>query len=610
MPRLEDLVLIGDLRTAALIDTSGTVQWYCPQRFDAPAVFAALLGTGEHGSWRLGPASDNGAAVPATHRRYRGESLMLESTWITPDGTVQVTDFMPPWNESDAPARLVRIVDVISGRVTVRSRLKARFGYGRTAPTVQSVDGRMRLAADGEGLWLDVDAPLVPGATTRLRGGGLCHDLPLSEGDQACFTLSWQPRNQPAPPTAPGPLIALEDTLAFWQQWAAQCTYQGPHREAVLRALVLIKALTYAPTGAIVAAPTTSLPEEIGGSRNWDYRYSWLRDSAITAATLLRTGYRHETEQWMQWLLRAVADDPENLQIMYGVAGERQLPEAELDWLPGYEGSRPVRIGNGAATQLQHDVYGEVIDTLHHGRAAGLHPAPVAALQIKLVEKLEKTWREPDEGIWEMRGPRRHFVHSKIMAWAAVDRTVQMIEDGCLDGPVERWRALREEIHQEVCEQGYDAERNTFTQSYGSQELDAALLLIPRVGFLPADDQRVLGTIDAIQRELSTADGFVLRYRTAGTAAGLDGLAGDEGAFLPCSFWLADALAMTGRTDEAHALFARLLALRNDLGLLAEEWDTGARRQVGNTPQAWSLLTIVDTALTLNEGALATEAAS
>ncbi|MFD7663488.1 glycoside hydrolase family 15 protein [Streptomyces sp. NPDC059788] len=610
MPRLEELALIGDLRTAALIDTSGTVQWYCPQRFDSPAVFAALLGTDDHGSWQLGPATGiDTAPPPATHRRYHDQSLVLETTWVTPDGTLQITDVMPPWDGHEAPTRLVRIVHVISGRVTVRSRLSPRFDYGSSIPTVRTLDGRTQLVAGPDALWLDLDAPAVPDAFARLHDGVLCHDLPLSEGDQACFTLTWRPSHLPAPPE-PEPLAALKDTETFWQRWAAQCTYRGSYRDAVGRALILLKALTYAPTGAIVAAPTTSLPEEIGGARNWDYRFGWLRDSAITVSTLLRTGYRHEAEAWMQWLLRAVAGDPEHLQIMYGIAGERRLPETELDWLPGYEGSRPVRIGNGAATQRQLDVYGEVIDTLHHGQAAGLQLAPTAGLQLQLVKKLEQTWQQPDEGIWEVRGPRRHFVHSKVMAWVAVDRTVRMIEDGYLDSPVEHWRALRETIHREVCERGYDAERNTFTQSYGSPELDASLLLIPRMGFLPADDKRVVGTIEAIQRELSTPDGFLLRYRTTGAAAGVDGLAGDEGAFLPCSFWLVDALAMIGRIDEAHELFARLLALRNDLGLLAEEWDGTAQRQVGNVPQAWSLLALVDAAITLDAAALATGATS
>ncbi|MFJ5850530.1 glycoside hydrolase family 15 protein, partial [Streptomyces sp. NPDC092903] len=395
----------------------------------------------------------------------------------------------------------------------------------------------------------------------------------------------------------------LEATADFWREWVEQCTYHGPYREAVVRSLITLKALTYAPTGGIVAAPTTSLPEDIGGSRNWDYRYTWLRDAAITLSSLLRTGYREEARAWREWLLRAVAGDPENLQIMYGIAGERELGEAELEWLPGYEESGPVRVGNGAAGQLQLDVYGEVIDLLHTAHEAGLdHSDANTGLWLRLVEYLEQHWQEPDEGIWEVRGPRRHFVHSKVMAWVAADRTIKLVrsEHLPLDREVlERWRDLRDTIHRDVCERGYDKERNTFTQSYGSKELDASLLLIPQMGFLPPDDKRVIGTIEAIQRELSTKDGFVLRYPTTGGDAGVDGLEGDEGAFLACSFWLADDLAMIGRVDEARQLFERLLSLRNDLGLLAEEWDSRLQRQVGNFPQAFSHVPLIDTALRL-----------
>ncbi|MFB8243429.1 glycoside hydrolase family 15 protein, partial [Kitasatospora purpeofusca] len=391
----------------------------------------------------------------------------------------------------------------------------------------------------------------------------------------------------------------------FWHEWVGQCTYQGPYREAVVRSLITLKGLTYAPTGGIVAAPTTSLPEDIGGERNWDYRYTWLRDAAITLSSLLRTGYRDEAKAWREWLLRAVAGDPENLQIMYGIAGERELTESALDWLPGYEGSQPVRVGNGAAGQLQLDVYGEVVEALHLAHMTGLVRNDHAHhLQLRLIEYLEDHWTEPDEGIWEVRGPRRHFVHSKVMAWVAVDRTIKLLEqtpeDAPAGGQLERWRELRDTIHRDVCDKGYDPGRNTFTQYYGGKELDASLLLIPQVGFLPPDDKRVIGTIEAIQRELSTEDGFVLRYPTHDESGNnVDGLSGHEGAFLACSFWLADDLAMIGRVQEARELFDRLLSLRNDLGLLAEEWDPRLKRQVGNFPQAFSHVPLIDTALRL-----------
>ncbi|WP_369213156.1 glycoside hydrolase family 15 protein, partial [Streptomyces flavofungini] len=403
------------------------------------------------------------------------------------------------------------------------------------------------------------------------------------------------------PPERTDAGAALGTTEEFWREWVAQCTYDGPYREAVIRSLITLKALTYAPTGGIVAAPTTSLPEDIGGVRNWDYRYTWLRDAAITLSSLLRTGYREEARDWRDWLLRAVAGDPENLQIMYGIAGERELTETLLPWLPGYEDSTPVRVGNGAADQLQLDVYGEAVETLHLAQLSGLAQNDHAdLLQLRLIGHLEQHWREPDEGIWEIRGPRRHFVHSKVMAWVAVDRTIELLETTALDGPLERWRALRDAIHEDVCARGYDPDRNTFTQSYGSAELDASLLLIPQVGFLPPDDKRVIGTIEAIQRELLTPDGFVLRYPTSGGDAGVDGLPGDEGAFLACSFWLADDLALIGRVDEARELFEKLLAIRNDVGLLAEEWDPRRKRQVGNFPQAFSHVPLIDSALRLS----------
>ncbi|SBV06066.1 Glucoamylase (glucan-1,4-alpha-glucosidase), GH15 family [Streptomyces sp. Ncost-T6T-1] len=589
--RIEDYALIGDMQTAALVCRDGTADWLCLPRFDSHAVFAGLLGTEEHGFWRLGPARAEGTEpASADRRRYRGDSLILESEWDTPRGTVRVTDFMPP---RDSAPQLIRIVEGVSGRVPMRSELRMRFSYGRVTPWVHKVDNRTVAVAGPDSVWLDTEAETYGQNLTTYS------DFTVGPGDRVAFTISWQPSHH-EPPALPEPENALEGTENFWREWVEQCTYHGPYREAVVRSLITLKALTYAPTGGIVAAPTTSLPEEIGGVRNWDYRYTWLRDAAITLSSLLRTGYREEARAWREWLLRAVAGDPENLQIMYGIAGERELGEAELDWLPGYENSTPVRVGNGAANQLQLDVYGEVTEALHLAHMTGLTRNDYAmGLQLKLIEYLEKHWEEPDEGIWEVRGPRRHFVHSKVMAWVAVDRTIKLVESGDVEGPLERWYELRDDIHRDVCERGYDKERNTFTQSYGSKELDASLLLIPQMGFLPPDDKRVIGTIEAIQRELSTEDGFILRYPTEGEDAGVDGLEGDEGAFLACSFWMADDLAMIGRVDEARQLFEKLLSLRNDLGLLAEEWDSNLQRQVGNFPQAFSHVPLIDTALRL-----------
>ncbi|MBO1414056.1 glycoside hydrolase family 15 protein [Streptomyces sp. FH025] len=593
--RIEDYALIGDMQTAALVSRDGAVDWLCLPRFDSPAVFAGLLGTDEHGFWRIGPEAD--AAGPSDRRRYRGDSLVLEQEWDTDGGTVRLVDFMPPRALSDrhgAAPQLIRVVEGVAGTVRMRSALRMRFSYGRVVPWVHKVTeggGSRTVAVAGpDSVWLDGETETYGQDLTTYA------DFTVRAGERIAFALTWQASHLPAP-ERPDAEQALAATEEFWRDWVAQCTYQGPYREAVVRSLITLKALTYAPTGGIVAAPTTSLPEDIGGVRNWDYRYTWLRDATITLSSLLRTGYREEARAWREWLLRAVAGDPENLQIMYGIAGERELAESELDWLPGYEGSQPVRVGNGAAGQLQLDVYGEVVEALHLAHLTGLARNDHAhLLQLRLISWLEQHWREPDEGIWEVRGPRRHFVHSKVMAWVAVDRTVKLLEQTDCEGPVERWRELREEIHADVCAHGYDPERNTFTQYYGSRELDASLLLIPQVGFLPPDDKRVIGTVEAIQRELSTEDGFVLRYPTSG---GVDGLPGDEGAFLACSFWLADALALIGRVGEARELFGKLLAIRNDLGLLAEEWDPRLKRQVGNFPQAFSHVPLIDTALRL-----------
>ncbi|GGV37350.1 glucoamylase [Kitasatospora herbaricolor] len=632
--RIEDYALIGDMQTAALVSRDGAVDWLCLPRFDSPAVFAGLLGTDEHGFWRIGPAEAVAApaapstpaprnpftetgelrippptaaapALPADRRRYRGDSLILEQEWDSQGGKVRVIDFMPPRPLAgrDSVPQMIRIVEGLEGKVRMRSALRMRFSYGRVVPWVHRVEqadgGHRTVAVAGpDSVWLDGEAETYGRDLTTYA------DFTVRAGERIAFALTWQASHldAPSPPDAEEMLAATED---FWRDWAGQCTYQGPYREAVVRSLITLKGLTYAPTGGIVAAPTTSLPEDIGGERNWDYRYTWLRDAAITLSSLLRTGYRDEARAWREWLLRAVAGDPENLQIMYGIAGERELTESSLDWLPGYEGSLPVRVGNGAAGQLQLDVYGEVVEALHLAHMTGLTRNDHAHhLQLKLISYLEEHWTEPDEGIWEVRGPRRHFVHSKVMAWVAVDRTIKLLEqapaDAPDDGSLERWRELRETIHRDVCEKGYDPERNTFTQYYGGRELDASLLLIPQVGFLPADDKRVIGTIEAIQRELSTEDGFVLRYPTHdGEGNNVDGLSGHEGAFLACSFWLADDLAMIGRVTEARELFDKLLSLRNDIGLLAEEWDPRLKRQVGNFPQAFSHVPLIDTALRL-----------
>ncbi|MFG3056308.1 glycoside hydrolase family 15 protein [Kitasatospora sp. NPDC048239] len=641
--RIEDYALIGDMQTAALVSRDGAVDWLCLPRFDSPAVFAGLLGTDEHGFWRIGPAemvatdlpapaapaqaeaaaaaarvrlADTGdlrvppptaaaPAVPADRRRYRGDSLVLEQEWDTAGGSVRVIDFMPPRPLAgrDSVPQMIRIVEGVSGTVRMRSALRMRFSYGRIVPWVHRVEqadgGHRTVAVAGpDSVWLDGEAETYGRNLTTYA------DFTVTAGERIAFALTWQASHLEAP-TAPDAEEMLDATTDFWHEWAGQCTYQGPYREAVIRSLITLKGLTYAPTGGIVAAPTTSLPEDIGGERNWDYRYTWLRDAAITLSSLLRTGYRDEAKAWREWLLRAVAGDPENLQIMYGIAGERELTESSLDWLPGYEGSQPVRVGNGAAGQLQLDVYGEVVEALHLAHMTGLVRNDHAHhLQLRLIEYLEDHWTEPDEGIWEVRGPRRHFVHSKVMAWVAVDRTIKLLEqspeDAPSDGHLERWRELRETIHRDVCDKGYDPERNTFTQYYGGRELDASLLLIPQVGFLPPDDKRVIGTIEAIQRELSTEDGFVLRYPTHDESGNnVDGLSGHEGAFLACSFWLADDLAMIGRVQEARELFDKLLSLRNDIGLLAEEWDPREKRQVGNFPQAFSHVPLIDTALRL-----------
>ncbi|GAA3981810.1 glycoside hydrolase family 15 protein [Thermobifida alba] len=583
---IEDYAMIGDMQTAALVGRDGSVDWMCLPHFDSPACFAALLGDEQNGNWWIRPAVGE---PRATRRRYRHETLILESEWDTPTGTVRLIDFMPP---RGGHPHLVRIVEGVSGTVPMRTAIRLRFDYGNVVPWIHRIDSEVVAVAGPDSVWLSGPVPL--------EGHNFMHDadFTVTAGQRIPFVMAWHPSHVQESDHLDAEK-ALAQTERFWRDWVSQCTYQGRYRDAVVRSLITLKALTYRPTGGIVAAPTTSLPEDIGGVRNWDYRYCWLRDATITLEALIRSGYTDEAHAWREWLVRAVAGEPQHIQIMYGVRGERRLTEWEADWLPGYEDSRPVRIGNAAVGQYQLDVYGEVMEVLYlaqkSGMSAGEH---VWGLQRSLVNYLEWCWSEPDEGLWEVRGPRQHFVHSKVMAWVAADRAVRMIEEYGKEGPLERWKALRDTIHAEVCEYGYDAERNTFTQYYGSRELDAALLLIPEVGFLPYDDPRVIGTIEAIREDLMV-DGFVLRYRT-GLEDAADKLPGDEGAFLACSFWLANALLSIGREKEARELFERLLALRNDVGLLAEEYDPRIGRQVGNFPQAFSHFPLVTTALNLS----------
>ncbi|MFJ4339877.1 glycoside hydrolase family 15 protein [Streptomyces sp. NPDC088915] len=583
---IDDYAMIGDLQTAALVGRDGSVDWLCLPRFDSAACFAAILGDEENGHWRIAPKG----ATTCTSRRYAEDSLVLETYWETRTGAVKVIDFMP---QRDAYPDVMRIVEGVSGSVEMGSVLRLRFDYGSIVPWMRRADGHRVAVAGPDAVWLRSE----PHVKTWGQQFSTCSAFTVTAGEKVAFVLTWHPSHEPRPDLI-DPFEALEQSLADWREWAARCTYRGPHREAVLRSLITLKALTYAPTGGIVAAPTTSLPEEVGGVRNWDYRSCWLRDSSLTLGALLAAGYVEEAAAWRDWLLRSVAGDPADLQIMYGPAGERRLPETTLPWLRGYADSAPVRTGNAAVDQFQLDVYGEVMDSLNRAREAGI-PAERHAwnLQLSLLGFLESTWREPDEGLWEVRGPRRHFTHSKVMAWVAADRAVRTLEsDPSLPGDAARWRAMRDDIHAQVCDRAYDPVRNTFTQSYGSRELDAATLLIPQVGFLPPDDPRVVGTVDAVMAEL-THDGYVRRYSADSTA--VDGLPGQEGTFLVCSFWLADALRLTGRPEEARVLFERLVALVNDVGLLAEEYDPATGRQLGNFPQAFSHIGLVGTALAL-----------
>jgi GH15 family glucan-1,4-alpha-glucosidase len=580
---IEDYAIVADCRSAALVGKDGSIDWLCLPRIDSDACFAALLGTPDHGRWLLAPEG----GVRRVTRRYRDRTLILETEFETEDGTVTLVDLMPM---SGQGTDVARIVVGKSGSVPMRMQLIIRFGYGSVVPWVRRMGEGIEAIGGPEVLRL-----ATPVAT---RGEGLTTvaHFTVSAGDRVPFVLTWAPSHLPDPGRVDAEQ-ALRETEQGWRDWCHMCCINGPDREIVERSLITLKALTYDPTGGIFAAATTSLPEQLGGVRNWDYRICWLRDATFTLYSLMSAGFVSEARAWRDWLLRAVAGDPGQIQILYGIAGERRLPEIELDWLPGYQGARPVRIGNAAARQLQLDVFGEVVDALHLSRRVGLAYEEASwALETRLIGHLEKIWIQPDEGIWEVRGARRHFTHSKVMAWVAFDRAVKSVEQFGLDGPVDRWRRAREEVHASVCREGFDPQQGSFVQAYGSKELDASLLLIPIVGFLPPSDPRVLGTVAAIEKRL-VRSGFVDRYETE---TGVDGLPPGEGVFLPCSFWLADNYVLQGRRAEARALFDRLVGLCNDVGLLSEEYDPRAKRLVGNFPQAFSHVSLVNTALNLS----------
>ncbi|TAK87122.1 MAG: glycoside hydrolase family 15 protein [Betaproteobacteria bacterium] len=586
--KIEDYALIGDCESAALVARDGSIDWLCWPRFDSPACFAALLGGPQHGRWKICPAAEKHSST----RRYRGRTLILETDFETAEGAVTVVDFMPV--RSRTP-HLLRMVVGRRGRVAMHMQLVLRFDYGASVPWVTRLPGGRGIRAIAGPDMAVLRSPV------RLEGEDLTTvaRFEVGAGDSVAFELEHAPSHQEVPPGIDC-RAALARTENYWKRWCEKLKVAGEWGEAVCRSLITLKALTYEPTGGVLAAATTSLPEQIGSVRNWDYRYCWLRDATLTLLALMNAGFHDEARCWREWLLRAVAGAPSQMQIMYGIAGERRLAEWTIDWLPGYAGSAPVRVGNAASAQLQLDVYGEVMDVLHQARRAGLASNGAAwDLQRALLEHLEKVWQEPDEGMWEVRGPRRHFTYSKLMCWVAFDRAVKTVEQFHQEGPVERWRELRSRIHADVCAHGWNPQRGSFVQSYGSEELDASLLLIPLTGFLPCSDPRVQATVAAIQRDL-TVDGFVRRYRPRES---LDGLPPGEGVFLACSFWLADVLCMLGRWQEARALFKRLVGLVNDVGLLAEEYDPVARRFLGNFPQAFSHVALVNTAMNLTEHA-------
>jgi GH15 family glucan-1,4-alpha-glucosidase len=581
--RIEDYGLIGDCETAALVSIDGSIDWLCVPRFDSPSCFSALLGNEKHGRWLIRPKSE----IRYVKRAYRDRTLILETTFETEQGKIKLIDFMPLRN---LHADVIRIVEGVSGEVEMEFELILRFDYA-------SYDPWLRQDNEGiDGIAGPDQVRLVTKEKFQIESGNVHGKFTVRQGQRIPFTLMYHP-SYFDPPTAIDAELSLRETEQFWNQWTSQCTYQGPYKDAVLRSLIVLKALTYTPTGGIVAAPTTSLPEKIGGERNWDYRYCWIRDATFTLYSLLISGFIEEAKNWRKWLLRAVAGNPSQIQILYGLAGERRITEWNIDWLPGYENSPPVRVGNAAYSQFQLDVYGEIMDSIHVARRSGLELVDEGwRVQNALIEKLKKVWKEPDEGIWEVRGPRRHFTHSKVMAWVAVDRMIKGVEHFGLKGPLNEWRSLRDEIHNEICNRGFNAELNSFVQYYESTRLDASLLMMPLVGFLPPHDSRIQGTINAIHKNL-TVDGFVLRYRTD---EDIDGLPKGEGVFLACSFWMVDNLILQGRVDEAREMYEKLLALRNDLGLLSEEYDPNDQRLLGNFPQAFSHVGLVNTAWNFN----------
>src|SRR3954463_5101617 len=584
---LEDYALIGDMHAAALVGRTGAVDWLCLPRFDSASCFSALLGDDRHGRWLVAPASEGGAIS----RRYRPGTLVLETDLETSEGAVRVIDFMP--RRAKGPPRVMRIVEGLRGRVPMRMELSLRPDYGSIKPWVELASDGVIATAGPDAFRLSTPLPL------QVDDGSVRAEFVAVEGARERLTLSWHLSYEETPAVEDAD-SALARTEAWWRQWSGRCTYDGPYRDDVLRSVIVLKAMTDDPTGALIAAPTTSLPEDLGGVRNWDYRYCWLRDSVLALEALLAAGYTEEALAFRNYLLRVGTGDPAAIQIMYGIGGERRLTEFELPHLPGYEGSQPVRVGNAASEQFQLDVYGEVAAVMFLGaELRGKIEKRLWPRWSEVVDYVETIWREPDDGIWESRGDRRHYTYSKVMAWVVFDRALRAAERFGMEAPVEHWRQVRDEIHAEVCERGYDAERRTFTQYYGSKELDASVLNIPIVGFLPGTDERVTGTIDAVRRELGR-DGFVSRYSTAQTD---DGLAGDEGQFLACSFWLVKALARNGRVGEARALFDRLIGLANDVGLLAEEYDVGRQRQVGNFPQAFSHLALINAARAISAAA-------